>query len=56
MANTKQVKSVNPLNQCIYQVTFTSGDGDLRINTAHPTIAGTVSNELATAADLMKLH
>ena len=50
MAQTKQVKSVNPLNNGFG--TFQSGDGVSLFNTAHPTIAGTVSNTLATAADL----
>jgi len=52
MANTKQVKSVNPLINGLPGGTFTSGDGVTLINTSHPTIAGTVSNTLATAADL----
>ena len=52
MANTKQVKSVNPLNQWFTEVRFTSGDGVNLFSTAHPTIAGTVSNTLATQADL----
>ena len=50
MANTKQVKSVAPLINGI--TTFNSGDNTTLFNTAHPTIAGTVSNTLATAADL----
>jgi len=50
MAQTKQVKSVNPLNNGFG--TFQSGDGVSLFNTDHPTIAGTVSNTLATAADL----
>jgi hypothetical protein len=52
MAQTKQVKSVNPLNNGMPGGTFNSGDGVTLFNTAHPTIAGTVSNTLATAADL----
>ena len=52
MANTKQVKSVNPLINGLPGGSFTSGDGVTLINTSHPTIAGTVSNTLATAADL----
>ena len=52
MANTKQVKSVNPLINGLPGGTFLSGDGVTLINTAHPTIAGNVSNTLATAADL----
>ena len=50
MANTKQVKAVNPLINGFG--TFTSGDGTALFATSHPTIAGTVSNTLATAADL----
>ena len=50
MAQTKQVKAVNPLNNGFG--TFTSGDGSELFATDHPTIAGTVSNTLATAADL----
>ena len=52
MAQTKQVKAVNPLNYGMPGGTFTSGDGVTLFNTAHPTIAGTFSNTLATAADL----
>ena len=50
MANTKQVKAVNPLINGFG--TFTSGDGSALFATNHPTISGTVSNTLATAADL----
>ena len=50
MANTKQVKAVNPLINGFG--TFTSGDGSALFATSHPTISGTVSNTLATAADL----
>ena len=50
MANTKQVKAVNTLINGFG--TFQSGDGVSLFNTAHPTIAGTVSNTLAVAADL----
>jgi hypothetical protein len=52
MAQTKQVKAVNPLNNGMPGGTFTSGDGVTLFNTAHPTLAGTFSNTLATAADL----
>ena len=53
MANTKQVKAVNPLINGLPSGSFTSGDGVTLFNTAHPTIAGTVSKyTLATAADL----
>ena len=50
MANTKQVKSVNPLVNGFG--TFTSGDGVSLFSTAHPTIAGTTANTLTVAADL----
>jgi hypothetical protein len=50
MANTKQVKAVNPLINGFG--TFTSGDGVALFSASHPTIAGIVSNTLATPADL----
>jgi hypothetical protein len=50
MAQTKQVKAVNPLINGFGS--FTSGDGTALFATTHPTIAGTVSNTLTTAADL----
>jgi len=52
MSQTKQVKAVNPFNNGLPGGSFTSGDGVTLFNTAHPTIAGTFSNTLATAADL----
>ena len=52
MANTKQVKAVNPLINGLPSGSFTSGDGVSLFNTSHPTISGTVSNTLSTAADL----
>jgi len=53
MAQTKQVKAVNPLIQGLPTTdNFDSGDGVSLFNTAHPTIAGTVANTLATQADL----
>ena len=52
MAQTKQVKGVVPFNNGMPGGTFNSGDGVTLFNTAHPTIAGTVANTLATAADL----
>jgi len=51
MAQTKQVKGVVPLNNG-FTTAFSSGDGVALFSTAHPTIAGTVANTLATAADL----
>ena len=52
MANTKQVKAVNPLINGLPSGSFQSGDGVSLFNTAHPTVSGTVSNTLSTAADL----
>jgi len=53
MANAKQVKGAAPLNNGLPGVaTFKTGDGVSLINASHPTIAGTFSNTLATAADL----
>ena len=53
MANTKQIKAVDPLIQGLPTTdNFDSGDGVSLFNTAHPTIAGTVSNTLAVQADL----
>ena len=53
MANTKQIKAVDPLIQGLPTTdNFDSGDGVSLFNTAHPTIAGTVSNTLGTQADL----
>jgi len=53
MANTKQVKAVNPLIQGLPTTDgYDSGDGVSLFNTAHPTIAGTVQNTLTTQADL----
>ena len=53
MANTKQVKAVNPLIQGLPTTDgFDSGDGVSLFNTAHPTVSGTVANTLATQADL----
>jgi hypothetical protein len=52
MANTKQVKAVNPLINGLPSGSFNSGDGVTLFNTAHPTVSGTVKNTLTTAADL----
>ena len=51
MANTKQVKAANVLNNA-FDSSFAGGDGKELCATDHPIIAGTFSNELATAADL----
>ena len=53
MANAKQVKAAVPLNNGLPAVaTFKTGDGVSLINASHPTVAGTFSNTLGTAADL----
>ena len=53
MAQTKQVKAVNPLIQGLPTTDgYDSGDGVSLFNTSHPTIAGIVANTLATQADL----
>jgi hypothetical protein len=53
MAQTKQVKAVNPLIQGLPTTNgYDSGDGVSLFNTSHPTIAGTVANTLGTQADL----
>ena len=51
MANTKQVKAANVLNNA-FSASYAGGDGKELCATNHPTIAGTFSNELATSADL----
>ena len=51
MANTKQVKAANVLNNA-FNSSFAGGDGKELCATDHPTIAGTVKNELSTSADL----
>ena len=53
MANTKQVKAVNPLIQGLPSTdNFDSGDGVSLFNTSHTTIAGSFKNTLSTQADL----
>jgi len=51
MANTKQVKAANVLNNA-FNSSFAGGDTKELCATDHPTIAGTFSNELSTSADL----
>ena len=52
MANTKQVKAANVLNNA-FDSSFTGGDGKELCATDHPLAnGGTFRNELATAADL----
>ncbi len=51
MANTKQVKGAAVLNNG-FNGSFAGGDGKALLATDHPTLSGSFSNELATAADL----
>jgi len=52
MANTKQVKAANVLNNA-FNSSFTGGDGVELCSAVHPlTSGGTFANELSTAADL----
>ncbi|NBW11802.1 MAG: hypothetical protein EBR82_27600 [Caulobacteraceae bacterium] len=51
MANTKQVYAANVLNNA-FNTNYLGGDGVALCSTSHPTLAGTFSNTLATAADL----
>jgi hypothetical protein len=51
MANTKQVKAANVLNNG-FNASYAGGDGKALLATDHPTIAGSFSNELGTSADL----
>jgi len=52
MSNAKEVKAVNPLINGLPSGSFNTGDAVTLFNTSHPTIAGTFSNTLSTAADL----
>ena len=56
MSNAKEVKGAQPLNNGLPAIAagtaFQTGDGVNLFSTAHPTIAGNVSNTLATQADL----
>ena len=52
MANTKQVKAANVLNNA-FSTSYPGGDGKPLLTTDHPTItAGDLANEPSTAADL----
>jgi len=52
MANTKQVKAANVLNNA-FDSSYTGGDGVELCSASHPiSTGGTFANELATAADL----
>jgi len=53
MANTKQIKAANILNNGFDSTNHPGGDGKALMATDHPTIgAGDLSNELAVSADL----
>ena len=56
MSNAKEVKGASPLNNGLPSIAaasaFQTGDGSNLFATSHATIAGTVSNTLATQADL----
>ena len=51
MASTKNIKGAAVLNNA-FDSTFAGGDGKELCATDHPTLAGTLSNELTTAAEL----
>ena len=51
MASTKNIKGAAVLNNA-FDANFAGGDGKELCATDHPTLAGTVSNELATPAEL----
>jgi len=51
MANTKQVKAANVLNNA-FNSSYAGGDGKELCATDHPIIAGTFKNELSVSADL----
>jgi len=51
MASTKNIKGAAVLNNA-FDSTYAGGDGKELCATDHPTLAGTLSNELTTAAEL----
>ncbi len=51
MANTKQVKAANVLNNA-FDSNFKGGDGKELCADDHPTLSGSFKNELSTSADL----
>ena len=51
MASTKNIKGAAVLNNA-FDANFAGGDGVELCSTVHPTLAGTFSNELTTAAEL----
>ena len=52
MAQTKQTKAANVLNNAFKASGYNGGDGESLIGNAHPTIAGNISNRPVTLADL----
>jgi hypothetical protein len=52
MAQTKQTKAANVLNNAFQSSGYNGGDGESLIGNAHPTIAGNLSNRPTTLADL----
>jgi hypothetical protein len=52
MANTKQVKGSNVLNNSTTGGSTAGGDGVALLSASHPTLSGTQTNLLTTAADL----
>ena len=52
MANTKQIKGANILNNGFDSTNFPGGDGKALMADDHPSQSGTQKNELATSADL----
>ena len=51
MRQTKETVCANVYNRAV-NTAFTFGDGQVLLSTAHPSLAGSQSNKLATAADL----
>jgi len=52
MAQTKQTKAANVLNNAFQSSGYNGGDGESLIGNAHPTIAGNISNRPTTLSDL----
>ena len=52
MAQTKQTKAANVLNNAFQASGYNGGDGESLIGNAHPTIAGNLSNRPTTLSDL----
>ena len=52
MAQTKQIKAAAVLNNAFTAGASAGGDGVALLSASHPTISGTQSNILSTAADL----